>query len=444
VKIYINQVTGSGYESFWDCRKRYRIVKGGRASKKSRTAALWFIYHIMKYFHVYNVKPCLLVVRRYLNTHRNSTRAELVWAINRLNVSHLWHIPKSDLTLTYIPSGQTVLFRGLDEVDSLTSIAVPAGHLCWCWCEEFYQFHNESDFNKMDMSFRGAVPAPLFKQLTGTMNPWNDLIWQKPRFFDSPDNNTFIDTTTYKQNEFLDAADRDIFETMRLNNPRRYKIEGLGSWGTAEGLIYLSYCEEPEKNHAELNVGEKLLFISVGLDYGSGTQDSKLGKTVMSAAAITEGFQKVYAVDESYFDGHFLPDQIVKWAVGFLLKIKEKYKVDVILEAEYASSTMLNNALIMALNETGIEGIAVHNAYKGKILDRIDLCQILLAERRLLFTENVPSMKAAFNTALWDSEAGKLKGIPVRLDNGSTNVDILDCLEYSLSRHSSYLLAAKK
>jgi len=443
MNIYIKQLTGAGYESFWNCTKRYRIVKGGRMSKKSKTCALWYIYHIMKFYHVFGVKPCLLVIRKYLNTHRTSTRADLQWAIDKLKVNHLWIIPKAELTLTYKPSGQQIIFRGLDEPDSLTSISVPVGFLCWCFIEEFYQIHNELDFDKLDLSFRGEVPYPMYKQLTGILNPWNDLWWGKARFFDNPDNNTFTDTTNYICKAFLDNSDRDIFEKMKVNNPRRYKIEGQGLWGNSEGLIYIDYAENPEKNHREIE-NEKIMFISAGLDYGSGTQDSKLGKTVISAAAITENFQKVYIIAESYFDGHFLPERIVKWTIDFLINLKEKYGTSIILEAEYASSTMLNNALILALNETGIEGITIQNAFKGTILDRIDLCQILLAEQRLLFTGSVPYTKAAFNTALWDSKKGKIKGVPVRLDNGTTDIDILDAVEYSLTRYANYLLAAGK
>jgi hypothetical protein len=225
------------------------------------------------------------------------------------------------------------------------------------------------------------------------MNPWNDLTWIKPRFFDNPDNDTFIDTTTYLQNEFLDQTDRSVFEKMRVNNPRRYKVEGLGQWGNCEGLVYIGYCENPDNNHAELNADEKLLFISIGLDYGSGTQDSKLGKTVLSAVGITEGFKKAYCIAESYFDGFFLPDRITKWVIDFLLKLKSDYKSDIFLHCEWASSAALNNALTLAIQEKGIEGVTVENAYKSTILDRIDLCQLLLAEKRLLFTENVPGIK---------------------------------------------------
>ena len=43
VRIDLPPIVGGGYGEFWRCRERYRVVKGGKASKKSATAALWFI-----------------------------------------------------------------------------------------------------------------------------------------------------------------------------------------------------------------------------------------------------------------------------------------------------------------------------------------------------------------------------------------------------------------
>jgi PBSX family phage terminase large subunit len=440
MKIFLSKLVGRGYRGFWETKRRYRVVKGGRASKKSCTTALWYVYMMMWFYSKFKLKPCLLVVRRYYNTHPNSTRAQLIWAIKRLGVEHLWEIHKHG-PLVYKPSGQVILFRGMDDPDSITSITVDEGQLVWCWIEEAYQIHNEADFDKLDMSFRGDVPYPLFKQLTLTLNPWSDTTWIKPRFFDKEDDDTFTITTTYLLNEFLGDDDRAIFEKMRVNNPRRYAIEGLGEWGNSVGQIYMGYLENPEKNHTELPESEKPVLITCGLDYGSGTPDSKLGKTTLAAVALTQGFEKAYCIAESYYNDFFLPERIKKWVIDFLVALKEKYKVDIILHAEWASSDALNNAIIYELREKGITGISVVNAYKSTILDRIDLCQILLGEKRLLFTENVPCIKKAFSTALWDTEKQKLKGVPVRLDNGTTDIDILDCVEYALTKYANYLLA---
>ena len=242
--IRIKKIIGKGYNRFWHCKKRYRVVKGSRGSKKSCTTALWYVAKMMEFYYQYNLKPNVLVIRRFYNTHKNSTRAQLVWAINKLKVRHLWKIPKGDNELTFLPSGQKILFRGLDDPQSITSITVEDGYLCWVWFEEVFQVTSEDDFNKIDMSIRGEIPAPLFKQFTLTFNPWSDKSWLKKRFFDNPDEDTFAITTTYMLNEFLGEDDIAIYEKMKKQNPRRYEIEGLGNWGISEGLIYTNWKVE--------------------------------------------------------------------------------------------------------------------------------------------------------------------------------------------------------
>ena len=232
-KVYLPDIVGKGYASFWKSKARYRVVKGGRGSKKSKTAALWFIYHLMKY-----PQANLLVVRRNFRTLKDSCYSDLLWAAERLGVSHLWKGTTNPLELTYIPTGQKILFRGLDDGLKITSISVPKGVLCWVWIEEAYEITSEADFNKLDMSIRGEMPAGLWKQITLTFNPWSANSWLKKRFFDTESDLIFKATTTYMCNEWLDEADLRLFEEMKANNPRRYQIEGLGEWGISEGLIY--------------------------------------------------------------------------------------------------------------------------------------------------------------------------------------------------------------
>lgn len=231
--LQLSKIVGRGYASFWNSRARYRVVKGSRASKKSKTTALWYIVTLM-------TKPAanLLVVRRYERTLRDSCFADLRWAIDRLGVESDWKATTSPLQLTRISTGQKILFRGMDDGLKITSISVATGALCFVWVEEAYELAKEDDFNKLDMSIRGALPRGLFKQVTLTFNPWNESSWLKRRFFDEPSPDVFTLTTTYECNEWLDDVDRRLFEEMRVRNPRRYRIEGLGEWGVSEGLIY--------------------------------------------------------------------------------------------------------------------------------------------------------------------------------------------------------------
>ena len=40
-EIRLSEIVGKGYKAFWNFKGRYRICKGSRASKKSKTTALW-------------------------------------------------------------------------------------------------------------------------------------------------------------------------------------------------------------------------------------------------------------------------------------------------------------------------------------------------------------------------------------------------------------------
>lgn len=232
-EIYLPKIIGKGYASFWKSKNRYRVLKGGRASKKSTTTALWFIYNIMKY-----PLANAVIVRKTFNTHKDSTFAQLKWAARRLGVYDKWKFTLSPLEATYIPTGQKLLFRGFDDPLKLTSMTVDVGVLCWAWLEEAYEIINEEDFNTFDESIRGEMPEGLWKQITITYNPWVNTHWTKTRFWDKEYPDTFRLTTTYRCNEWLDDKDRNLIESLRISNPDRYKVVGLGEYGIPGGVYF--------------------------------------------------------------------------------------------------------------------------------------------------------------------------------------------------------------
>ena len=257
----LKKIVGSGYKEFWHCEKRYRVVKGSRSSKKSTTTALNIIYRMMKYGSQ-GLYPNTLVVRKVGRTLQESCYFQLKWAIHKLEVDHLWECKISPLTMTYIPTGQKILFRGLDDPLKLTSITVEIGVLCWLWLEEAYEITSEDDFDMVDESIRGDSGA-LFKQVTITFNPWNERHWLKKRFFDKPNEDTFAITTNYLCNEFLDENDLRLFESMKERNPRRYQVAGLGFWGIIDGLIFENW-EEKEFTLSDIKQWKTFC----GMDFG--------------------------------------------------------------------------------------------------------------------------------------------------------------------------------
>jgi phage terminase large subunit len=233
VNISLYSLIGGGYTEFWRTKKRYRVLKGGRGSKKSCNTAHWFISNIMA-IPLSNA----LVVRNTFNTHKDSTFAQLKWAARRQGVYSLWKFTTNPLEAVYLPTGQKIIFRGLDDPLKLTSITVDIGVLCWVWIEEAYEIENEADFDTLDESIRGEMPEGLWKQITLTYNPWVCTHWTKTRFWDNEDPNAFRLTTTYKCNEWLDDADRKKIEDLQFTNPERFKVVGLGDYGLPGGTFY--------------------------------------------------------------------------------------------------------------------------------------------------------------------------------------------------------------
>lgn len=289
-KIEWNELSiyGRGYKDFRECRKAYRVVKGSRSSKKSKSTALNFIQRLIQY-----PQSNLLVVRKTYRTLKDSCFAELKWAIQRLGVDKYFFIKESPLEIRYKPTGQKIIFRGLDDPMKITSITVEHGVLCWLWVEEAYEISNERDFDVLDESIRGEMPKGLFKQITLTLNPWNERHWIKARFFDAESDDVFALTTNYLINEWLSADDIKLFENMKINNPRRYAVAGLGKWGIVEGLIYENWREEAF-NDAEI-AKKQGIKAGFGLDFGYTTDPAAL-----FCGLFDKDGGKIYVFDEVY------------------------------------------------------------------------------------------------------------------------------------------------
>jgi phage terminase large subunit len=292
-KIYLPDVVGKGYKKFWEFKGRYRVCKGSRASKKSKTMALWTIVNIMKY-----PQANMLVIRQTASTLKGSCFTELKWAIHRLGVEDYWKYNENPLEMTYLPTGQKIYFRGLDDPLKVTSITVEVGVLCWMWIEEAYELNDEHAFDTLDESIRGAVPEGLFKQITLTFNPWNEHHWLKARFFDVVDEDILAMTTNYMCNEWLDEHDLKLFEDMKKNRPKRYEVAGLGNWGITDGIIFENWEVQDLTDMIPTFAN-----IYHGLDFGATDPNA------LVCIDVEIGQKKIYVFDE-YYEGNITLDKL--------------------------------------------------------------------------------------------------------------------------------------
>lgn len=301
--LSLSKIVGGGYYDFWHDKHFYRVVKGSRASKKSKTTALNLIYRLMKY-----PWSNILVIRRYSNTNRQSTYADLVWAINRYHAGHLFKCNPSMPEIVYKPTGQRIIFRGLDKALKLTSITVTHGYLCFCWLEEAYEVESEDKLETLAESIRGKMNEPgAFKQITLTLNPWNSHHWIKRTFFDPETRkaDTFTQTTTFRCNEWLDEKDRQRYLDLYKTNPRRAKVAADGDWGVSEGLVF-----EDNVERVNFDPQEKLTecgHTGFGLDYGFGNDPN-----AFVALAIDPESKDIWIYDEMY-TYHQTTPHIAEW-----------------------------------------------------------------------------------------------------------------------------------
>ncbi len=288
-EISMQELVGKGYAEFWNFKGRYVACKGSRASKKSKTAALWIISHIIQY-----PEANAIYIRKTERTLKDSCYSDCKWAIHRMGLDDWFVCRLSPLEIEYRPTGQRILFRGCDDPLKLTSISVPKGFLCWAVFEEAYEINKESDFDMIDESIRGEVPDGYFKRVFVLLNPWSEKHWIKKRFFDTPDNDNKLSlTTNYKCNEWLTEDDIRIFEDMKQRNPRRYAVAGLGGWGVADGLIYENWKEETfDVNEISKRSGVVSAF---GLDFGY-TNDP----TAFFCGLLDIENKQIYVFDEIY------------------------------------------------------------------------------------------------------------------------------------------------
>ena len=409
-QIKIKDVIGKNYDLFWNDKHFYRVVKGSRGSKKSKTIAINMIYRIMKY-----PESNLLVIRRVFNTLRNSCRADLIWAINRLKVNHLWKIPKGEHTLTYLPTGQQILFAGLDDPLKLTSITVAQGYLNFVWIEEAFQIEKQEMFETLEESIRGILPPHLFHQITLSFNPWSEDHWLRKRFYNDTYDREYTDdliyaiTTDYTMNEFLDEVTLKRFEEMKIKRPNRFRVAGLGEWGIAEGLVYNNW-EILEFDPIKLLKNDFSLEAAFGLDFGFTNDPSAF------IAVIVDLRNKRLFIFDEFYKKRLLNNEIAEE-----IKLRGYSKDEITADCAEAKS-------IEEIRRHGISRIRQSSKGKGSVNQGIQYIQ----QFDIYVHPKCTNTIMEFKNYVWEEKNG------ITINKAADNYNhLMDALRYALEKYST-------
>lgn len=189
----------------------------------------------------------------------------------------------------------------------------------------------------------------------------------------------------------------------------------LGQWTAAEGVIYREFADNPERFILD-EPPQDIIFGTMGLDFG--------GNGSAHAAVLvgfTRGFRSIVVLDEYYRKEVISPETLTDDVCGFMARCKA---ADIYCDS---AETTLIKGISTAAPRRGIP-VEVHSARKGAVLDRIRFFSMMMAQGRFFILRRCKHTIEALSEAVWDSKHPERD---TRLDDGSTNIDSLDALEYA-------------
>ena len=261
VKDHIAPVYYELFEDIKRCEHSEYNLPGGRGSCKSSFVSLAIVDGVMGDM---SGQANAIVFRYVAETLQDSAYAQILWAIDKLNVSHLWECTTKPMKCKYVPTGAEILFKGLDKPTKLKSIRPKHGYFKYVWFEEFCELPGEGFVRSVMQSvIRGSTNGTfVFRTFNPpiSQNNWaNQLINQ-------PNERAITLLTNYTQVPAEWLGDAFIFEAERLRqiNPRAYEHEYLGA-ATGSGNEVFPNLEIKGITDAEI---EEMVHVYQGLDWG--------------------------------------------------------------------------------------------------------------------------------------------------------------------------------
>lgn len=200
----------------------HHFLKGGRGSTKSSFISIMVVLGVMA-----DTQANAIVIRKVKDTLSKSVVKQIAWAIEALKVSHLWDIPKSNLVITYKPTGQEIRFEGADDPIKLKSTKFIKGYPKYIWYEELDQFEGMEEIRTINQSLmRGGKRFSVFYSYNPpkSMNNWVNAEAKLTR------HDRLIHHSTYKTVPPEWLGDQFIIEAehLRDSKPKAYEHEYLG------------------------------------------------------------------------------------------------------------------------------------------------------------------------------------------------------------------------
>ena len=214
-----------------------------------------------------------------------------------------------------------------------------------------------------------------------------------------------------------------------------YRRDILGQRCIAEGLIYSTFANSPEKYKTDKPDYDA---IRIGFDFGGNKS-----YFAIVACGIKYDCSKLTALASRRYPAAGVdPEQMYVLIEKFIVFVQEKYGKIERMRPDSAEQTLINGIK----SRFGINskyGISIRNSVKNEIINRIKAFLGIVAQGRFYYTADCESLTAALCTAVYDPK----KFEDTRLDDGTSDIDTLDAFEYSweedIRKYSKYYKAGE-
>ena len=315
--------------------------------------------------------------------------------------------------------GHLVYLEGTN--DSRAEGKIRGMTLMGAYCDEITLF--AEDFFSMLLSRLSRPGAKLF----ATTNPDSPQHWFMVRYIKrAAELNMGIWKFTIDDNPFLDPAYVEALKKEYVGVFYRRFIQGL--WVVAEGACYPQFADRPEDFIVD-ELPEDARFISIGVDWGGNRS-----LTTFVASAIHGNYDKLTVLKDYHIagkKGEIDSNRVNTEFVRFVETIRAEYPN---VPIRYVFADSAEQYLIAGLRkEVSRLGLQVGDSQKYPIVQRIICANSLMNTGRMKVMRECLLVQDGLRAAVWDAKAAA-KGEDERLDDFTSDIDILDACEYSFER----------
>lgn len=397
-----------------DSLKRINLLEGAVRSGKTWISLILFSLWVA----LQAEDATFLMVGKTLTSLKRNCLDELQKLIGVKNFSY--NLSKKEAVLF----GRAVYLEGVN--DTRAEGKIRGLTLTGAYCDEITLF--SEDFFSMLLSRLSMPGAKLF----ATTNPDTPQHWLMVKYIKRAEElDINIMRFNIDDNPFLSA---DYVESLKKEYTGVfYKRFILGKWVVADGACYPQFADNPE-NYIVQELPKDARFISIGVDWGGNRSLTAFVATVVHGNYDTLTVIKDYHIEgkKGEIDGNRVNAEFIR----FIKTLREEYP-NVPIKYVFADSAeqYLINGLRKAISGMCIQ---IGDSKKNPIVQRIICVNSLLNTGRLKIMRECKYVKDGLRFAVWDAKAAA-KGEDKRLDDFTSDIDVVDAFEYSFERFMSRL-----